>query len=82
MDVSVKLVPYIWQEISQLEYLNEIINSGLLYVRLPMMVEGYLDASLIINIEDYSSIRGWVFLLGEVPFHGLPRNKIGWKIWL
>lgn len=63
MDTSVKLVTYTWQEISQLECLKGTINYSLLYVRFSLMIEGYLDASLIINIEDHSSISGWVFLL-------------------
>lgn len=44
------------------------------------MIEGYLDASLIINIEDHSSISGWMFLLRQVPFHGLTRIKGALKI--
>ena len=56
MYVRVKLIPYIGQEVSQLEYLKGTINYGLLYVRFSSMVEGYLYASLIINIEEHSSI--------------------------
>ena len=58
MHLRVKLVPYIGQEVSQLEYLKGTINYGLLYVRFSSMVEEYLDASLIIYIDDYSSING------------------------
>ena len=58
MYVRVKLIPYIRQEVSQLEYLKGTINYGLLYFRFSSMVEGYLDGSLIIYIVDYSSISG------------------------
>ena len=44
-------------KVLQLEYLKGIINYGLLYVRFSSMVEWYLDASLIINIEEHSSIK-------------------------
>ena len=57
MYVRVKLVPYIGKEVSQLEYLKGTINYGSLYVRFSSIVEGYLDASLIINIEEHYSIK-------------------------
>ena len=57
MHVRVKLVPYIGQEVSQLEYLKGTINYGSLYVRFSSIVEGYLDASLIINIEEHYYIK-------------------------
>nr|GEY52186.1 zinc finger, CCHC-type [Tanacetum cinerariifolium] len=40
-----------------------------------LMLEGYSDASWINHVEDSSSTSRWVFLLGEVPFHGLSKSK-------
>nr|GEX74692.1 hypothetical protein [Tanacetum cinerariifolium] len=39
------------------------------------VLKGYSDASWINHVEDSSFTSGWLFLLGEVPFHGLPRSK-------
>nr|GEX33390.1 zinc finger, CCHC-type [Tanacetum cinerariifolium] len=36
----------------------------LMYTGYPSVLEGYIDASWIINTEDNSSTNGWVFLLG------------------
>nr|GEX62899.1 xylulose kinase-1 [Tanacetum cinerariifolium] len=33
------------------------------------------------HAEDSSSTSRWVFLLGEVPFHGLPRSKHGIRVY-
>nr|GEX03695.1 zinc finger, CCHC-type [Tanacetum cinerariifolium] len=62
------------------KYLRASINKvnldyGLSYVGYPSVEEGYLDASWINHVEDSSSTSGWVFLLREVSFHGLPRSK-------
>jgi len=40
------------------------MNYGLNYSGYPLVLEGYLDASWINNLEDHSSTSGWVFLLG------------------
>ncbi|CAM8900426.1 unnamed protein product [Rhodiola kirilowii] len=66
-----------WQAVHRvLRYLKGTMNLGLVYSEFPSVIEGYSDASLISNEEDYSSTSGWVFLLGEVPSHGLLRNKL------
>ncbi|GKF93468.1 hypothetical protein Tco_0280187, partial [Tanacetum coccineum] len=65
-----------WPSITKVfKYLKGTMNYGLSYVGYPSMLEGYSDASWINHVEDSSSTSGWVFLLGEVPFHGLSRSK-------
>nr|GEU34308.1 hypothetical protein [Tanacetum cinerariifolium] len=65
-----------WQAIKRVfKYLKATMNYGLSYVGNPSVLEGYPDASWINHVEDSSSTSGCVFLLGEVPFHGLSRSK-------
>ncbi|GJS35824.1 zinc finger, CCHC-type containing protein [Tanacetum coccineum] len=65
-----------WQAITRVfKYLKGTMNYGLSYMGYPLVLEGYSDASWINHVEDSSSTSGWVFCLGEVPFHGLPRSK-------
>ncbi|GJW76656.1 zinc finger, CCHC-type containing protein [Tanacetum coccineum] len=65
-----------WQAITSVfKYLKGTMNYGLSYVGYPSILEGYSDASWINHVEDSSSMSGWVFLLGGVPFHGLPRSN-------
>src|SRR4051812_36212966 len=65
-----------WHAITRVfKYLNGTMNYGLSYMGFPSVLEGYSDASWINNVEDSSSTCGWMFLLGEVPSHGLPRSK-------
>ncbi|CAM8926395.1 unnamed protein product [Rhodiola kirilowii] len=47
-----------------LKYLKGTMNYGLIYAGYPSVLEGYIDASRITNLEDHSSTSGWVFLLG------------------
>ncbi|GJT65808.1 zinc finger, CCHC-type containing protein [Tanacetum coccineum] len=55
-----------WQEIQRvLKYLKKTIDYSLTYTGYPSVLEGYTDASWIINTEDNSSTSGWVFLLGR-----------------
>ncbi|CAM8960481.1 unnamed protein product [Rhodiola kirilowii] len=54
-----------WEAIRRvLIYLKGTMNYGLVYVGFPSVLEGYIDASWITNLEDHSSTSGWVFLLG------------------
>ncbi|GJX70353.1 hypothetical protein Tco_0307524 [Tanacetum coccineum] len=54
-----------WQAIQRvLKYLKKTMDYRLTYIGYPSVLEGYTDASWISNIEDNSSISGWVFLLG------------------
>ena len=54
-----------WQAVSRVfKYLKGTMNYGLTYSGYPFVLEGYSDASWINNLEDHSSISGWVFLLG------------------
>nr|GEW09283.1 zinc finger, CCHC-type [Tanacetum cinerariifolium] len=65
-----------WKAIIRVfKYWRGTKDYGLSYVGYPSVLEGYSDASWINHVEDSSSTSGWVFLLGEVPFHGLPRSK-------
>ena len=65
-----------WQVVQRVfKYLKGTMNFGLCYLGYPSVLTGYSDASWISNGEDHSSISGWVFLLGEVPFRGIPRRK-------
>nr|KAJ0187373.1 hypothetical protein LSAT_V11C900477740 [Lactuca sativa] len=53
-----------WQTVSRVfKYLKGTINYGLIYSGYPSILEGYLDARWINNLEDHSSTSGWVFLL-------------------
>nr|GEU83520.1 hypothetical protein [Tanacetum cinerariifolium] len=84
-----KLKPNTGKPVDQLEYSRAInclmyaITSTILdiaYVvgrlsRYPSVLDAYSDASWINHIEDSSSTSGWVFLLREVPFNGIPRSK-------
>lgn len=40
------------------------------------MIEEYSGASWITNEEGHSSSSGWIFLLGEIPFYGLSKNRL------
>ncbi|GJV90042.1 hypothetical protein Tco_1533980 [Tanacetum coccineum] len=79
MDTSEKLIPNNGQAISQLEYsmvigclmyamtctkpdIAFVVGKLSMYTSNPVL-EGYIDASWICNIEDNSSTSGWVFLL-------------------
>nr|KAJ0200602.1 hypothetical protein LSAT_V11C600333090 [Lactuca sativa] len=54
-----------WQAVSRVfRYLKGTMNYGLTYSGYPSVLEGYLEASWINNLEDHSSTSGWVFLLG------------------
>nr|GEW19033.1 zinc finger, CCHC-type [Tanacetum cinerariifolium] len=65
-----------WKAITRVfKYLRGTKDYGLSYVGYPSVLEGYSDATWINHVKDSSSTSGWVFLLGEVPFHGLPRSK-------
>nr|GEZ12911.1 zinc finger, CCHC-type [Tanacetum cinerariifolium] len=65
-----------WKAITRVfEYLRGTKDYGLSYVEYPSVLEGYSDASWINHVKGSSSTSGWVFLLREVPFHGLPRSK-------
>ncbi|GJU64560.1 zinc finger, CCHC-type containing protein [Tanacetum coccineum] len=46
-----------------LKYLKKTIDYRLTYTVYPSVLEGYIDASWIINTEDNLSTSGWVFLL-------------------
>ena len=67
--------PHHWMAIRSIKYLKGTMIYGITYAREPPMLEGYSDASWITNEEDNYSTSGWVFIYGEVPYHGLPRNK-------
>ncbi|GJY76118.1 zinc finger, CCHC-type containing protein [Tanacetum coccineum] len=47
-----------------LKYLKKTMDYRLMYTGYPSVLEGYTDASWIINTEDNSSTSGWVFLHG------------------
>nr|KAJ0209090.1 hypothetical protein LSAT_V11C400189260 [Lactuca sativa] len=54
-----------WQAVSRVfKYLKGTMNYCLTYSGYPFVLEGYLDANWINNLEDHSSTNGWVFLLG------------------
>nr|GFB96286.1 zinc finger, CCHC-type [Tanacetum cinerariifolium] len=40
------------------------MDYGLTYSGYPSVIEGYSDAGWINNVEDHSSMSGWVFFLG------------------
>lgn len=46
-----------------LKYLKKTQNYGIKYGGYPLVLEGYSDASWIIDKEDYSSSSGWIFML-------------------
>nr|GEW17221.1 zinc finger, CCHC-type [Tanacetum cinerariifolium] len=57
-----------WKAITRVfKYLRGTKDYGLSYVRYPLVLEGYLDASWINHDKDSSSTSGWVFLLGGGP---------------
>ncbi|GJZ28250.1 zinc finger, CCHC-type containing protein [Tanacetum coccineum] len=47
------------------KYLKKTMDYSLTYTGYPSVLEGYTNAIWISNIEDNSSISGWVFLLGR-----------------
>ncbi|XP_043703860.1 secreted RxLR effector protein 161-like [Telopea speciosissima] len=47
-----------------LRYLKRTIDYGICYTGYPVVLEGYTDASWIIESEDHSSTSGWIFTLG------------------
>ncbi|XP_071729156.1 secreted RxLR effector protein 161-like [Rutidosis leptorrhynchoides] len=54
-----------WQAVNRVfKYLKQTMDFGITYTGFPSILEGYLDASWITNIEDHSSTTGWIFLLG------------------
>nr|GEY60051.1 zinc finger, CCHC-type [Tanacetum cinerariifolium] len=54
-----------WQALGRVfQYLKGTIDYGLTYSGYPSVIEGYSDTSWINNMEDHSSVSGWVFLLG------------------
>ena len=54
-----------WASIMRvLKYLKKTMDFKLFYSGFPLVLEGYTDASWISNMEDHSSISGFVFLLG------------------
>nr|GEX12812.1 hypothetical protein [Tanacetum cinerariifolium] len=78
MDSVEKLKPNTGKPVDQLEYSRAIgclmyamtsTRSNIAYV------VGRLNASWINHVEDSSSASELVFLLGEVPFLGIPRSK-------
>nr|GEU53123.1 receptor-like cytosolic serine/threonine-protein kinase RBK2 isoform X1 [Tanacetum cinerariifolium] len=76
LDIAYVVVRQHWKAIIRVfKYLRGTKDYGLSYVGYPSVLEGYSDASRINHVEDSSSTSGWVFMLGEVSFHGLPRNK-------
>nr|GEZ63956.1 zinc finger, CCHC-type [Tanacetum cinerariifolium] len=53
-----------WQALGRVfQYLKGTVDYGLTYSGYPSVIEGYSDASWINNMEDHSSMSGWVFLL-------------------
>nr|GEU86419.1 zinc finger, CCHC-type [Tanacetum cinerariifolium] len=65
-----------WKAITTVfKYLRGTEDYDLSYVGYHSVLEGYPVASWINHVKDSSSTSGWVFLLTEVPFHGLPRSK-------
>nr|GEZ12568.1 hypothetical protein [Tanacetum cinerariifolium] len=58
-------LPDHWQEIQRvLKYLKKTMDSSLIYIGYPSVLEGYIDASWISNTQDNLSTSGWVFILG------------------
>ncbi|GJX11507.1 zinc finger, CCHC-type containing protein [Tanacetum coccineum] len=65
-----------WQAITRVfKYLKGTMSYDLSYMGYPSVLEGYSDASWINHVNDSSSMIGWVFCLGRMPFHGLPRSE-------
>nr|GEY86844.1 zinc finger, CCHC-type [Tanacetum cinerariifolium] len=53
-----------WKAITRVfKYLRGTKDYGLSYVRYPLVLEGYSNASWVNHVEDSSSTSGWVFLL-------------------
>ena len=54
-----------WHAINRvLKYLRKTIDYGIVYIGYPSVLEGYTDASWIIDSEDHCSTSGWIFTLG------------------
>ena len=54
-----------WQAINKvLRYLKDTIDFGIVYSGYPPVLEGYTDASWIIERDAHFSTSGWVFTLG------------------
>ncbi|XP_071740479.1 secreted RxLR effector protein 161-like [Rutidosis leptorrhynchoides] len=54
-----------WYAINRVfKYLKLTMDYGITYSGFPPIIEGYLDASGITNVEDHSFTRSWIFLLG------------------
>ena len=63
--------PHHWMEIrGALRYLLRTMDYGITYSGECHVLEGYSNASWIINEEDNSLTSGWVFVYGEEPNHG------------
>ncbi|GJS17924.1 zinc finger, CCHC-type containing protein [Tanacetum coccineum] len=54
-----------WDAVNRVfKYLKKTMDYGLEYNGDPSLLEGYTDASWIIDQEDYASTSGWIFTLG------------------
>ncbi|XP_071719051.1 secreted RxLR effector protein 161-like [Rutidosis leptorrhynchoides] len=62
VDVNVKLMSHSGK--ASIQVFKGTMDYGITYTGFPSVLEGYLDASWITNVEDHSSITGWIFLLG------------------
>ena len=61
-----------WKSIKRvLGYIKKTKNLGLQYLKFPVVMEGYTDASWISSVGDNKSTTGWVFTLGG--------GAISWK---
>nr|GEU80027.1 zinc finger, CCHC-type [Tanacetum cinerariifolium] len=58
------------------KYLKKTIDYGLEYNGDPLVLEGYTDASLITDQEDYASTSGWILLLVGVQCLGDQGNRV------
>ncbi|GJZ86625.1 hypothetical protein Tco_0658235 [Tanacetum coccineum] len=55
-----------WDAVNRVfKYLKQTMDYGLEYSRDPSVLEGYTDASWMIDQEDYASTSEWIFTLGE-----------------
>nr|GEV05493.1 zinc finger, CCHC-type [Tanacetum cinerariifolium] len=53
-----------WQDLGRVfQYLKGTMDYGLTYSGYPSVIEGFSDVSWINNMEDHSSMSGWVFFL-------------------
>ena len=47
-----------------LKYLKQTTNYGIYYIAYPSVLEGFLDASRIIDRGDHTSTSGWIIIPG------------------